>query len=171
MDEKETLETIDGKVYLQLRNWTPQTPHTSLTTTTLKAWYSNTKPTAPTGPLEQSWKPYRIIKKTLKDKQTQPSHPPPAKQSSLRYSREIGWYFQYRYPFIITEKPTPNPKGQQSAQNTGTRTKTKITENKARNSKTGKKQNQAPQLELKIKLKRIDKQPGFESLRNLWKNR
>ena len=58
IDEEETRETVIKKVYLQLRDWNPQTWHTPLTTTTttLEARHFNPIPTAPTGPIERYWK-------------------------------------------------------------------------------------------------------------------
>ena len=129
------------------------------------------------------WKPYKIIKTIPRKLETQdnPDAPTPKNpKGDLRFNKDIGWHYRYYKPFKISGKPWPTfPMGSRSSEKTASGTKPR------KRTKTGtkwttKRKANRPKLIVRlvnlrprkigmpdIRMKRIDEQEGFRTLKRL----
>ena len=174
----EYTELAEDGSYCKLMGWPSQTDLSVKTShpsgATLEAWYPNTAPTAPS---VLQWMPYKIVKTVPHGCRPDQNHP---FRGALRYHKDVGWHYRYSMPFRITGRPPlpssmksknpggsipsmsmaqlclwPQPKIKRRAFIRLKRIKVKVKEI-------------ALNIGLpEIRLKRIEQQPGFRSLRSL----
>ena len=174
----EYIEQANDGSYCKLMGWPSQTDLSVKTGhpsgASLEAWYPNTAPTAPSG---LQWMPYKIVKTVPHDSRLDQNHP---LRGALRYHKDVGWHFRYSVPFRITGRP-PLPSSRESKNYGGSITSMSMAQLclwpqpkikrrafiKLKKIKVRVREI-AMNIELpEIRLKRIDQQPGFRSLRSL----
>ena len=168
----EYIEEANDGSYCKLMGWPSQTDLSVKTShpsgASLESWYPNTAPTAPSG---LQWMPYKIVKTVPHDSRLDQIHP---LRGALRYHKDMGWHFRYSVPFKIIGRPPlpssmksknpdksipsmsmaqlclwPQPKIKKQAFIRLKRNKVKVKEI------------------AEVRLKRIEQQPGFRSLKIL----
>jgi len=181
----EYIEQDNEGSYCKLMGWPPQTDLSVKTSqpngATLEAWYPNTAP-APAAPSVLQWRPYKIVKTVPHECRPNPDpfQGPDPFRGALRYHKDVGWHYRYSMPFRITGRPPlpssmksknpgksipsmsmaqlclwPQPKIERKAFIRLKRMKVKVTEI-------------SPNIGLpEVRLKRIEQQTGFRSLKIL----
>ena len=146
----------------------------------LEEWYPNTAP-APAAPSVLQWRPYKIVKTVPHECRPNPDpfQGPDPFRGTLKYNKDLGWHYKYAMPFKIIGRPLlssmksknpgesipsitmaqlclwPQPKIERKAFIRLKRIKVKVTE-------------VSPNIGLpEVRLKRIEQQPGFRSLKIL----
>ena len=178
---EEYIEQDNEGGYCKLMGWPAQTDLSVKTNrATLEEWYPNTAP-APAAPLVLQWRPYKIVKTVHHECRPNPDpfQGPDPFRGTLKYNKDLGWHYKYAMPFRIIGGPLPSsmksknpgksipsmsmarlclwpqPKIERKAFIRLKRIKVKVTE-------------VSPNIGLpEVRLKRIEQQPGFRSLKIL----
>ena len=174
----EYIEQADDGSYSRLMGWPSQTDlsvkpsHSS--GATLESWYPNTTPTAPS---VLQWVPYKIVKTVPHVCRPEQGHP---LHGALRYHRAVGWHYRYSMPFRVTGRP-PLPSSMKSKNSGGSISSMSMAQLCLWPQPKIKRQAfiRLKRIKVKVKeialniglpelrLKRIEQQPGFRSLRSL----
>ena len=176
----EYIEQDNEGSYCKLMGWPTQTDlSVKINGATLEAWYPNTAP-APVAPSVSQWRPYKIVKTVPHECRPNPDpfQGPDPFRGTLKYNKDLGWHYKYAMPFRITGRPPssmksknpdksipsmsmaqlclwPQPKIKRQAFIRLKRIKVKVKEI-------------ALNIGLpEVRLKRIEQQPGFRSLKIL----
>ena len=162
----EYVDYTDDGSYSKLMGWPAQTnlavKSTRFHNTTLEAWYPDTEPAV-------AWKPYRIVKKIPLVNLAGEGH---SQRGTLRYHKDVGWHYRYSMPFrIIGKPPLPNSMGFKSVVKRRAKRRVKQRVKKPL-FKLKKLAVRLKRLVLsiglpKLRLRRIDQQPGFRGLLRL----
>ena len=181
---EEYIEQDNEGGYCKLMGWPAQTDLSVKTNrATLEEWYPNTAP-APAAPSVLQWRPYKIVKTVPHECRPNPDpfQGPDPFRGTLKYNKDLGWHYKYAMPFRIIGRPLPSsmksknpgesipsmsmarlclwpqPKIERKAFIRLKRIKVKVTE-------------VSPNIGLpEVRLKRIEQQPGFRSLKILMEN-
>ena len=163
--------------YCKLMGWPAQTDFSVKTNgATLEAWYPNTAP-APAAPSVLQWRPYKIVKTVPHGCRPDQNHP---FRGAVRYHKDVGWHYRYSMPFRITGRP-PLPSSIESKNSSGSTTsmsmaqlclwpQPKIKRRAFIRLKRIKVKVKEIALNIglpEVRLKRIEQQPGFRSLKIL----
>ena len=178
----EYIERDNEGGYCKLMGWPAQTDFSVKTNgATLEAGYPHTAP-APAAPSVLQWRPYKIVKTVPHECRPNPDpfQGPDPFRGTLKYNKDLGWHYKYAMPFRIIGRPPlpssmksknpgksipsmsmaqlclwPQPKIKRKAFIRLKRIKVKVKEI-------------ALNIGLpEVRLKRIEQQPGFRSLRSL----
>jgi len=178
---EEYIEQDNEGGYCKLMGWPAQTDLSVKTNrANLEEWYPNTAP-APAAPSVLQWRPYKIVKTVPHECRPKPDpfQGPDPFRGTLKYNKDLGWHYKYAMPFKIIGRPLlssmksknpgesipsitmaqlclwPQPKIERKAVIRLKRIKVKVTE-------------VSPNIGLpEVRLKRIEQQPGFRSLKIL----
>ena len=178
---EEYIEQDNEGGYCKLMGWPAQTDLSVKTNrANLEEWYPNTAP-APAAPSVLQWRPYKIVKTVHHECRPNPDpfQGPDPFRGTLKYNKDLGWHYKYAMPFRIIGGPLPSsmksknpgksipsmsmarlclwpqPKIERKAFIRLKRIKVKVTE-------------VSPNIGLpEVRLKRIEQQPGFRSLKIL----
>ena len=178
---EEYIEQDNEGGYCKLMGWPAQTDLSVKTNrANLEEWYPNTAP-APAAPSVLQWRPYKIVKTVPHECRPNPDpfQGPDPFRGTLKYNKDLGWHYKYAMPFKIIGRPLlssmksknpgesipsitmaqlclwPQPKIERKAFIRLKRIKVKVTE-------------VSPNIGLpEVRLKRIEQQPGFRSLKIL----
>jgi hypothetical protein len=178
---EEYIEQDNEGGYCKLMGWPAQTDLSVKTNrANLEEWYPNTAP-APAAPSALQWRPYKIVKTVPHECRPKPDpfQGPDPFRGTLKYNKDLGWHYKYAMPFKIIGRPLlssmksknpgesipsitmaqlclwPQPKIERKAFIRLKRIKVKVTE-------------VSPNIGLpEVRLKRIEQQPGFRSLKIL----
>ena len=178
---EEYIEQDNEGGYCKLMGWPAQTDLSVKTNrANLEEWYPNTAP-APAAPSVLQWRPYKIVKTVPHECRPNPDpfQGPDPFRGTLKYNKDLGWHYKYAMPFKIIGRPLlssmksknpgesipsitmaqlclwPQPKIERKAVIRLKRIKVKVTE-------------VSPNIGLpEVRLKRIEQQPGFRSLKIL----
>ena len=172
---EEYIEQDNEGGYCRLMGWPAQTDLSVKTNrATLEEWYPNTAP-APAAPSVLQWRPYKIVKTVPHECRPKPDpfQGPDPFRGTLKYNKDLGWHYKYAMPFRIIGGPLPSsmksknpgksipsmsmarlclwpqPKIERKAFIRLKRIKVKVKEI------------------AEVRLKRIEQQPGFRSLKIL----
>ena len=170
----EYIEQDNEGSYCKLMGWPAQTDlSVKINGATLEAWYPNTAP-APAAPSVLQWRPYKIVKTVPHECRPTPDpfQGPDPFRGTLKYNKDLGWHYKYAMPFRIIGRPPSPMKSKNPDKSIPSMSMAQLClwpQPKI------KKQAfiRLKRLKVKIKgiaevrLKRIEQQPGFRSLKIL----
>ena len=172
----EYIEQGNEGSYCKLMGWPAQTDlSVKINGATLEAWYPNTAP-APAAPSVLQWRPYKIVKTVPHECRPNPDpfQGPDPFRGTLKYDKDLGWHYKYTMPFRITGRPPSSMKSKNPDKSIPSMSmaqlclwpQPKIKKQAFIRLKRIKVKVNCERLP-EVRLKRIEQQPGFRSLKIL----